>query len=184
MNQHFVYIYFIFKAIQWIVKKHQILTQFCESLYVVVVHCIKMDSPLTSSPNMLFAFSYHSPKHTSFESAHSAALLSSHQQQHVYSPDSWASDPMYHRIVSNGLYAMFMYTFEEQGYLSDDEPLRESNKLCHRHASLEQDCTDELHLEAELPSPAAEQPQQLCGDWTWVLASLLLWSTPESGCFW
>ena len=34
MHQHFFYICFTFKAIDWIVQKHQTLTQFCESLYL------------------------------------------------------------------------------------------------------------------------------------------------------
>ena len=121
---------------------------------------MSLSLPLT---HMSFAFSYCSPKHTLFESACSTASLSSHQQ---HSPDLWASDPMYHCMVSDGLYAMFTYTFEEQGYLSDDEPLREGNKLHCCCASLEQDCTDELHLEVKSPSPAAEQPQELHGDRT------------------
>ena len=35
MHQHFIYVCFTFKAIQWIVQKHQTLTRFCESLYVL-----------------------------------------------------------------------------------------------------------------------------------------------------
>ena len=41
MHQHFVYICFTFKGIQWIVQKYQTLTQFCELLYILAFNSIE-----------------------------------------------------------------------------------------------------------------------------------------------
>ncbi|KAF8487674.1 hypothetical protein JB92DRAFT_2836571 [Gautieria morchelliformis] len=78
---------------------------------------------------------YSSSKRASFESARSASRL--------YRPESRASDPLYYgratQAQDDAYAAAFTYTFEAPGYLSDDEPPRETNKLRRRRASMEPD---------------------------------------------
>ena len=91
-------------------------------------------------------------KRASFDSARSASYSSRR-------PDSRASDPVYSRTaLDDAGYATFTYTFEEQGYVSDDEPRREANKLRRRRASLEHDRPVE-----QQPEPAPEQSRS---EWT------------------
>lgn len=71
----------------------------------------------------------YAPRRASFDSARST------HSHTITRPTSRSSDPTTHHSP----YGAFTYTFEELGYLSDDEPRREVNKLRRRRTSLEHD---------------------------------------------